>query len=325
VDAPLPHPPLVREDLEEGQVRRQVALIVNPYATSVSRRVRNLVVAALRSRYDVLVIDTKEPGHATHLAREAAEEGADAVITLGGDGTVNEAANGLAGSDVPLFPLPGGSQNVYTKMLGIPGDIVDATQHLLRIADNWRPRRVDLGRVEGRLFTFSAGAGLDASVVERVDANPEKKARWRERYYAVSAARVFLRRYIVRPPRIRVESPGSSVRGVTVIVQNGDPYTYFGERPIRVCEGIGLDDGTLSAAVLERASPVDLPTMGARLLADGLEVTDHSHASSLPGLDSFDVHSVGDTQFAVQVDGDFLGRFDHVRFEAVPDALTVVS
>ena len=190
---------------------------------------------------------------------------------------------------MPLFPLPGGSQNVYAKMLGIPGDIVDATQHLLRLADSWRPRRVDLGRVEGRLFTFSAGAGLDASVVERVDANPELKARWRERYYAVSAAKVFLRRYIVRPPRIEVESTGGAVQGVTVIVQNGDPYTFFGERPIRVCEGIGLDDGKLSAAVLERASPVDLPTMGARLLADGLEVTDHRHASSLPWLDGFDV------------------------------------
>jgi diacylglycerol kinase family enzyme len=325
VSGPRRHLSFARESLEDGDVRRQVALIVNPYATAVSRRIRNLVVAALGSRYEVLVIDTKEPGHATQLAREAAEEGADAVITLGGDGTVNEAANGLAGSDVPLFPLPGGSQNVYAKMLGIPADIIDATLHLLRIADAWRPRRVDLGRVEGRLFTFSAGAGLDASVVERVDANPKLKARWRERYYAVSAARVFLRRYIVRPPRIRVEAEGSSVRGVTVIVQNGDPYTYFGERPIRVCEGIGLDDGTLSAAVLERASPVDLPTMGARLLADNLEVTDHSHAASLPGLDGFDVHAVGDAPFAVQVDGDFLGRFDHVRFEAVPDALTVVS
>lgn len=298
---------------------------MNPYATSVSRQLRGLVVAGLRSRYDVLVIDTAAPGHATQLAREAAEEGVDAVVTFGGDGTVNEAANGLAGSDVPLFPLPGGSQNVYAKMLGIPGDIIDATQHLLRIADDWNPRRVDLGRVEGRLFAFSAGAGLDASVVERVDANPARKARWRERYYAVSAARVFLRRYIVRPPRIRVESPERSVRGVTVIVQNGNPYTYFGRRPIRVCEEIGLDDGKLSAAVLVRASPVDLPTMGARLLADGLEATDHRHASSLPGLDGFDVHSDGDHPFAVQVDGDFLGRFDHVRFDAVPDALTVVS
>ena len=207
------------------------------------------------------------------------------MITLGGDGTVNEAANGLAGSDVPLFPLPGGSQNVYAKMLGIPGDIVDATQQLLRIADAWRRGASTSAASKGRLFTFSAGAGLDASVVERVDANPRAQG---------ALARALLRRQrgaslpapLHRAPAADpVETKGSSVRGVTVIVQNGDPYTYFGERPIRVCEGIGLDDGTLSAAVLERASPVDLPTMGARLLADNLEVTDHSHAGSLPGLD----------------------------------------
>lgn len=318
-------PVVATEALEADDSPRRLALIVNPYATSVSRRLRTLVIAALRTRYDVRVMETAGPGHATELARAAAEDGSDAIVTFGGDGTVNEAANGLAGSDVPLFPLPGGSQNVYAKMLGISGDIVDATQHLLHIDDSWHPRRVDMGRVEGRLFTFSAGAGLDASVVERVDANPERKARWRERYYAVSAAKVFLRRYIVRPPRIEVESTGGNVQGVTVIVQNGDPYTFFGERPIRVCEGIGLDDGTLSAAVLERASPVDLPTMGARLLAGGLEATDHRHASSLPGLDGFDVRAVGNRPFAVQVDGDFLGRFDHVRFDAVPDALTVVS
>ena len=318
-------PAFAAEALASSAARKRLALIVNPYATSVSHRLRALVIAALRTRYEVRVHDTTGPGHATELAREAAADGTDAVVTLGGDGTVNEAANGLAGTDVPLFPLPGGSQNVYAKMLGISGDLVDATQHLLRIADAWRPRRVDLGSVEGRLFTFSAGAGLDASVVEQVDANPERKARWRERYYAFSAAKVFLQRYIVRPPRIEVESTSGAVQGVTVIVQNGDPYTFFGVRPIRVCEGIGLDDGKLSAAVLERASPIDLPTMGARLLSDGLEATDHRHASSLPALDGFDVRSVGDQPFAVQVDGDFIGRFDHVRFEAVPDALTVVS
>lgn len=311
--------------MDHAAERRRLLLIVNPYATSVSPRLRTLVMSALRARYRVRVIETRAPGHATEIARDLSGDGTEIVASFGGDGTVNEVANGLAGTDVPLFPLPGGSQNVYVKMLGIPSDIVDATAHLLALADRWQPRRVDLGRVAGRLFTFSAGAGLDASVVERVDANPARKARWREHYYAVSAARVFLRRYVVRPPRIDVRATESSVRGVTVIVQNGDPYTYFGQRPIRVCEGVGLDDGRLSAAVLRRASPVDLPTMGARLLAGTLEATDHRHASSLPGLSGFDVHAVGDQPFAVQVDGDFLGRFESVRFEAVPEALTVVS
>ena len=140
------------EDLTERLLpartpKRRMLVIVNPYATTVSDRLRNLVVYALESRYSVEAIDTQERNHATQLCREAAREGYDAVVAFGGDGTVNEAANGLAGSDTPLTALPGGSTNVWARVLGIPNDVVDATEHLLRMADEWRPRAVDLGRV----------------------------------------------------------------------------------------------------------------------------------------------------------------------------------
>ncbi len=302
-------------------------VVVNPKATSVDGKLRRLVVAALASRYDVVATDTAERGHATELARGAVRDGVDVVVAVGGDGTLNEAANGLVGSGVPLFPLPAGSQNVYAKMLGIPADVVDATEHLLRLADDWRPRRVDLGRVDGRHFAFSAGAGLDASVVERVDAHPERKARWRQWYYAETAAAVFIRRYLVNPPRLVVTGPdGVEVHGITALVQNGDPYTYAGSRPVHVCTDVSLDSGTLSAAVLERATPLDLPTMGARLLSQRLEVTGHARAASLPGLQSLHVRAAeGGEPFAVQVDGDFLGRFEQVTFDVVPGALSVVA
>src|SRR5947208_5863947 len=151
---------------------RRMLIIVDPYATTVSDRLKNLVVYALRGSYEVDAIDTEAREHATELTREAAAAGYDVVVAFGGDGTVNEAANGLAGSETPLTCLPGGRTNVYCRMLGIPADVVDATEHLLRMADDWRPRWVDLGRVNDRGFVFSAGAGLDASVVQRVDAHP---------------------------------------------------------------------------------------------------------------------------------------------------------
>src|SRR5205814_1258496 len=128
-------------------------VIVNPYATTVSDRLKNLVVYALRGRYEVEAIDTTDRGHASALAREAAHEGYDVVVAFGGDGTVNEAANGLVGSPTPLTCLPGGATNVYTRLLGIPSEIVDATEHLLRVADDWRPRRVDLGALAGAVLT----------------------------------------------------------------------------------------------------------------------------------------------------------------------------
>ena len=95
-------------------------VIVNPYATTVSDRLRNLVVYALQSRYNVEAVNTKEKNHATEICREAAREGYDVVVAFGGDGTVNEAANGLAGSDTPLTSLPGGSTNFGRERWGVP-------------------------------------------------------------------------------------------------------------------------------------------------------------------------------------------------------------
>src|ERR687895_2761159 len=145
--------------------KRRMLVIVNPYASTVSDRLKNLVVYALQGRYEVDAIDTQAKAHATELCREAADEGYDVVVAFGGDGTVNEAANGLAGSATVLTCLPGGATNVYCRMLGIPTDVVDATEHLLGLADKWAPRAVDLARVNDRWFTFSSGAGLDATVV----------------------------------------------------------------------------------------------------------------------------------------------------------------
>src|SRR5205807_2714703 len=167
--------------------RRRMLIIVNPYATTVSDRLKNLVIYALRGSFEVDAIDTEARDHATELCREAARQRYDVVVAFGGDGTVNEAANGLAGSDTALTCLPGGRTNVYCRMLGIPTDVVDATEHVLRMADDWRPRRVDLGEVNERKFLFSAGVGLDASVVEQVEAHPRLKARFGEWYYTATA------------------------------------------------------------------------------------------------------------------------------------------
>src|SRR5579884_1764281 len=119
--------------------RKRMLIIVNPYATTVSDRLKNLVVYALRGSYEVDAIDTEARDHATELCREAAREGYDVVVAFGGDGTVNEAANGLIGSRTPLACLPGGRANVFCRILGIPTDIVDATEHLLALSEEWRP------------------------------------------------------------------------------------------------------------------------------------------------------------------------------------------
>ncbi len=317
---------LAEQLLPQRTPKKRMLVIVNPYATTVSDRLRHLVVYALESRYAVHSVDTEKRGHATQICREAASEGYDAVVAFGGDGTVNEAANGLAGSETPLSVLPGGATNVYCRVLGIPHDVVDATEHLLRMADDFRPRRVDLGRVNDRFFTFSSGVGLDASVVERVDAHPRMKARLGEYYYTYAAISTFNRKYLVRPPRVTVRVAGRELEGVTVVVQNCDPYTYFGKHPIRINAGTALDDGALGVTVLRRATIAELPTVAWRAFSGHAEtVARHRQIDGFPGVDDAVVESLEGGLVPLQVDGDFIGEFEEVRYGVAPSALSVVS
>ncbi len=304
---------------------RRMLIIVNPYATTVSDRLKNLVVYALRGRYEVDAIDTDARGHATELSREAAREGYDVVVAFGGDGTVNEAANGLVGSDTPLCCLPGGRANVYCRMLGIPADVVDATEHLLLMADDWHARRVDLGSVNERVFLFSAGAGLDASVVEQVDAHPQLKARFGEWYYTWTGVRTFTRRYLVHPPRLEAQLGSTVIPGVTVIVQNATPYTFFGDRPVEMAEGAALNSGDLAGIVLDRARPFDIPTIITRALSRHFRVSRHRHVHPFSGAPGLLVRSRDDRPLPLQVDGDYIGESHEAVFSVRANGIAVVS
>ncbi|HEX4466282.1 MAG TPA: diacylglycerol kinase family protein [Solirubrobacteraceae bacterium] len=324
-------PAMRRDDTSEpfrfarpGEKRRML-IIVNPYATTVSDRLRHLVVYALQGRFEVDAVDTEAPGHAVEICREAAHEGYDVVVAFGGDGTVNEAANGLLGSSTPLCCLPGGSANVFGKLLGIPGDVVDATEHLLKMADDWKPRKVDIGVVNGRCFTFASGLGLDASVVERVDSNPRLKARLGAYYFTWVAVTTFLRRYLVRPPRLRVEANGSTVDGVTAIVQNGNTFTYFQNRPIEIADGAELDSGQLSSGVLHRAMLLSMPFIAWRAFSRRARVTNHRQITGLSSLSELTVRSTDERLLPLQVDGDYLGEVAEASYSIIPDALTVIS
>ena len=312
--------------------KKRMLLIVNPYATTVSDRLKNLVVYALQGRFDVEAVSTQAQNHATEIGREAQDGGYDVVVAFGGDGTLNEVANGLAGSDLPVAVLPGGSTNVVARTLGMPNDVVDATEHLLTLADDWQPRKIDLGTVDERYFVFSCGVGIDASVVKRVDRNPTLKGNAGPYYYSWAGVSSFYRKYLVNPVRVRTTVDGAEpVEGVTAIVQNSDPFTYFTTHPIRVCEGIAIDDGTLSIAVLKRAAQRDMPSLIARLFSEAKPAARHKQVAHFDDV----THAVVETAsvakdggvrpFPLQVDGDYIGERERIELRVVPSALTIVA
>jgi diacylglycerol kinase family enzyme len=304
--------------------KRRMLIIVNPYAATVSDRLRHLVVYALKGRFEVDAVDTEARGHATELCREAAHEGYDVVVAFGGDGTVNESANGLLGSDTPLCALPGGSANVFAKILGIPGELVDATEHLLAMADDWRVRKVDLGVVNGRCFTFNSGVGLDASVVEQVDARPHLKARFGPYFFTWKTFGA-ARRYVLKAPRMEIETEQGTMPAVTAIVQNGAPFTYFHDKPIEIADGAALDSGELVLAALDRATPPAMTSIALRALAPRLRVTGNRRITGVQGLRELTVRSADGRLLPLQVDGDFLGEVHEARYSIKPRALAVVA
>jgi diacylglycerol kinase family enzyme len=312
--------------LQASDRAKRMLVIVNPKATAMKERLRHLVVYALQGRYDVNVVETQRRGHAIELCREAAAAHYDVVVAFGGDGTVNEAANGLAGSRTALTALPGGSNNVFAKELGLPTDVVDATEHLLGLADRWEPRAVDLGMLNGRYFTFAAGMGLDASVVKRVDRHPALKARFGPFYFVESAVATFLSRYVVNPPKLTIEVDGAPpVSGVSAFVQNSAHYTYFNSRAVELVEGGGFESGALAGVVLTRARPYDVPTVTFRALSGAARIAKHNGIAAFGGFQEAVVRSADDRPIPVQVDGDHIGDELEARFAVAPGALRVVA
>jgi diacylglycerol kinase family enzyme len=193
------------------------------------------------------------------------------------------------------------------------------------MADDWRLRKVDLGVVNGRCFTFASGLGVDASVVERVDSNPRLKARLGAYYFTWAAISTFTRHYLVHPPRMVASAGEQTLEGVTTIVQNGSPFTYFQNRPIEIAEGAALDSGALAGCVLHRATPMDMPSIAWRAFSRHVRIARHRHVSSFPELTELTVQSADGRPLPLQVDGDYIGQVSEARYSILPRALNVVS
>src|SRR5215468_926523 len=225
-------------------------LVVNQKATTTSSRVRDVLVHALRSEVDLQVAHTRRRGHAASLAQQARAEGVDAVVVLGGDGTVNEAINGLlaagVGPDAPAFAVvPGGSTNVFARALGMPPDWVEATGVLLEALRERRYRTIGLGRADDRYFTFCAGLGLDAEVVRRVERKRLRGHASSQLLYLRSAVGQYLFDTDHHDTPITLEQPGEAPEAglATVIIQNTAPWSYLGEHALHACPEASFDLG----------------------------------------------------------------------------------
>ena len=282
-------------------------LVVNLFASGVTEERLAAVQAALPR--GTRTVTTAGPGDATRLAREAEAEGAEALYVFSGDGTYNEVLNGIGGA-VPLGLVPGGGTSVLPRALGLPRDPVAAAR---RIAEG-RGRRIALGRANGRRFGFSAGVGLDAELVRRVD----RLGRTGDGRRPGDRAFVRAGLGLAWETRLRLE-PALDVVGVGeaafALVANCSPYTYAGALGLRLAPRARFEGG-LDVVAPRRLTPLRAPLLAWWALGRG------SAHVVLHDVDGVELRCR--RPLPLQLDGEDLGDVDAVVLEAERDAVTVL-
>src|SRR5215212_5936936 len=315
-------------------------VVVNPAATSTSARMRDVLVGALASELKLDVVDTTHRGHGRELGEQAVAEGMDLVISVGGDGTVNEVVNGLlTNGPAPHLPtlavVPGGSTNVFSRALGRSRDPVEATAEILDSLRAGRTRLVSLGTASAsgtpdgdtwtppRWFVFAAGLGFDAEVIARVEARRAAGRRSTGALYVKEATTAFLLGRERRRPAMTLQVPdGPAVENLFLcLVSNVSPWTYLGARPVNPSPEASFDTG-LDVFAMGRMGPVRMLHTVRQTLARE------------PDARGRGVHRLHDLEELVltanrpqgwQVDGDYLGTATGLRVRHVPAALRVVA
>lgn len=291
--------------LAELHRARRTTLIVNPRASRVTPELAERVAAEIGADETVY---TERAGHATELAAAAA---AETIIVFSGDGGFNEVLNGATPGAVLGF-VPGGGTSVLPRALGLPRDPVEAARRLAR----GRTRRISVGRANGRRFGFSAGIGLDAELIRRMDARGRDATGRRpgDLIFAWTALQALAAHRLRFDPVLEIDGHG---RAAFALVANSDPYSYVGPLPLRLPRGARFEAG------LDLLAP---RAFRPRHLSGAVRYLLSGHTGiplvTLRDQDRIAIHA--QVPVALQVDGEDLGDVTEVVLEAERKAIEVL-
>jgi diacylglycerol kinase family enzyme len=323
-------------------MRVRTLLIVNPRATTTTQAVRDSIVRTLAARADLEVVETRHRNDAREIAARAVVECWDALLVLSGDGTINEAVNGLmdkapiragrpiadAGPCADQLPalgaLPGGNANVFTRDLGVPSDPLAAVEVIAARLAAGTTRTIGLGLAGDRYFTFNAGLGWDAEVIHAVE---ERRAQGRaasNSLYMRTALREFYLRTDRRHPNLTVQTAdGTRIDPVGLtLVANTTPWTYVGRHPVSATPDASFDTG-LDAFLLRRLRSISTLNSLRQMIMNPERPVRGRYGLTLH--DQAEITIQAQEPAALQVDGDYVGDLESVTFRSVPDALRVIA
>jgi YegS/Rv2252/BmrU family lipid kinase len=281
-------------------------LIYNPVARRAPKVERLREAAARVEGWEITLQPTDAAGHATALAANAASEGYDVVVACGGDGTVNEVANGLVGSSTAMAVVRGGTANVWAKEVSIPKDASKA----LRLLAEGETRSIDLGRAGERYFVLMAGVGFDAAIVR--DIGPVAKRRLGAAAFIVSGLR---KTFGHRSVDVDLELDHKSLTGSMYWMLASNSRSYGGV--LNIAASAKIDDGLLDVYLLRRGGLLRL-----LWLLPWILLGRHHRQPNVVHrtAEAVDVSTAG---LPVQIDGEYAGETP-LRFEVAPQALRVI-
>lgn len=292
----------------------RAVLIVNPNASGVTPDLTVAVEDVLGASGELETILTERPLHAAQIAEAVSRGDVQRIYVFSGDGGFNEVVNGLE-ADLPVGFIPGGSTSVFPRALGMPRDPVAAARALVASPAE---RRISLGRVNGRRFTFSGGLGIDAELVRRIDALGRASGkRANDLAFARTLAGIFTESRARFAPAMEVEGLG---RVAFALVANGHPYSYVGRIPLRIAPKAKFELG-LDLVAPREINARRLPQVAAWALA-GKGQQRSPHVLYVHDADELVVRA--DRPMPLQVDGEDLGDVEEAHFEAERSALRVL-
>jgi diacylglycerol kinase family enzyme len=310
------------EHLPLASFAMRVLLLVNATATAVTARKRSMLRKVLAEEHDLEVAETSRRGHANRIAHAAAHDGFDVVAVFGGDGTLNEAAEGLLNSSTALAPIPGGSTNVYARTLGYPNDARRAVQTVLASLRRDATKRIGVGIANQRPFLFNTGIGFDAAVVRRVERHTKLK---RLASHPVHVGAVVAAFFAGEGRRTHVDIEldiGETIEDVRfAIVSKTDPYTFLGRIPLRVAPEARLD-GPLAITAFHSLGFVTLLGGAASAMRSGRFLGHRRGVDHFGDIDHIIVRSAA--PFGYQVDGEDIGDTTQLDLTYESDSLTIV-
>lgn len=310
-------------------------LIVNPQATTTTGNSADLVIRSLAGLVDLDVEHTRYRGHARELAAAARGE---LVIVVGGDGAINEAVNGIMArsprqapgpapeqDEAPLLAvIPGGGGNVFAQALGLPADASAAIARIREVIKEGQFRTIGLGLAGDRYFTFSAGLGMDAEVVREVERQRASGHRESPALFLRTMVRQYWSGTDRRTPALTLERDGqpSTPDLFMTAITNHSPWTYLHGRAVLPVPNPDFNSG-LDVFALRKVRATTIVSAVGQMLLFRHHSPRGRHTLTVTGLESLTIRSV--RPIAFQVDGDYLGETEAVKFQFVPHALRVVA